>query len=239
MPSILFNGKFYPSGERIVGADNRGLRYGDGLFETMRVSQGQIQFAAWHFERLFYGLQLLGFELPARFTASTLAAQVVELCTKNQLTHARVRMTIFRGDGGLFDPENHFPNCVIQAWPLPDAHFNLNENGLVTRVFAAARKTADDFSLLKTNSCLPYTMAALFARQHQLNDALVLNASGRIADSSIANVFIIKNEAISTPPLAEGCISGVMRRFVLDSLPRLGFTVAEQPLSVEALLQAD
>ncbi|HTL09399.1 MAG TPA: aminotransferase class IV [Chitinophagaceae bacterium] len=236
---VMYNGRFFKSDTPLVGAANRGLRYGDGLFETIRYSNGQLQLAEAHFNRLFKGLSLLGFELPRLFTPQALADQAVALCKKNQQATARVRINLFRGNGGVYDPENHAPHCIIESWALPSPDFALNENGLVTGIYADARKPMDAFANLKTNQYLPYLMAAIHAKKERWNEVFVLNTSGRICDASIANVFIVKNNTICTPPLSEGGIAGVMRGFLLDQLPQQQLTVVEQPITIDDLLNAD
>ncbi len=236
---LLFNGKFFPNDSPLLQADNRGFRYGDGLFETMRWSNGRVLLEKYHTERLFNGLGLLQFDIPALFTPASIIAQVKSLCEKNKHPSARVRLTVFRGNGGLYDPENHFPNTIIQSWPLPDDHYTLNENGLVLGIYPNARKSADSFSHLKSNNYLPYYMAALFAKQQRWNDAFVLNNNGCICDATIANVFLVKNKKISTPALSEGGVSGVMRRYLLESLPAAGYTIEETKITKDDILAAD
>lgn len=236
---LLFNGKFSPNDSPLLQADNRGFRYGDGLFETMRWSHGAVLLGQFHMDRLFNGLRQLQFDIPALFTSATVMEQVKRLCEKNRQSTARVRLTVFRGNGGLYDPENHFPNTIIQSWPLPHDHYALNENGLVLGVYPDARKSADLFSHLKSNNYLPYYMAALFAKQQRWNDALILNNNGNICDATIANVFLVKNKKISTPALSEGGVSGVMRRYLLESLPSEGYTIEETKITRNDILAAD
>lgn len=236
---LLYNGKFHQHSEPLVPADNRGLRYGDGLFETLRFSGGSIQLQDWHFERLFRGMNLLQFDCPALFTPVLLAGQVAALCKKNNHKTARVRIQIFRGNGGLYDPENHFPHCIIQSWLLSGDGFELNENGLVAGIYTAAKKSTDSFANLKSNNYLPYAMAALHAKKQQWNEAFLLNTAGSICDATIANIFIIKNGTIYTPSLQEGGIAGIMRRFLLENLPVQGFLVEETSIGPEDLLAAD
>ncbi len=236
---LLYNDRFFSNDEPLVPADNRGLRYGDGLFETLKFSGNEILMKDWHMERLFRGMDLLQFECPALFTPEKLANLVAALCKKNKHQTARVRINIFRGNGGLYDPENHFPHCIIQSWSLPGKDFELNENGLVAGIYTAAKKSVDAFSHLKSNNYLPYAMAALHAKKQQWNEAFLLNTAGRICDATIANIFIIKNETIYTPSLQEGCVEGIMRRFLLENLPLHGFRVQEAGITREDLLAAD
>ena len=228
-----------PADEPVLLASNRGYRYGDGLFETIRVIRGTILLEQFHFDRLFSGLALLKFEIPVDFTREKIREEILRLCRKNDCVDlARVRLSVFRGNGGLYD-EGKFLQYIIECQALDEAVNKLNENGLVIDVYPEARKSCDAFSNLKSANFLPYSMAALFAKENKLNDCLILNTHGRIADSTIANVFIVKNEVIITPSLTEGCISGVMRRYLKERLPDLGYSLQEDAININDLEEAD
>jgi branched-subunit amino acid aminotransferase/4-amino-4-deoxychorismate lyase len=168
-----------------------------------------------------------------------LREQITELTAKNKHTAlARIRLTIFRGEGGLYEVEDHSPHYLIQTWQLDPVIHNLNENGMVLGIYKDARKTCDGFSHVKSNNYLAYTMAALWAKEQKLNDALLLNPFNRIADATIANVFIVKDGLIKTPALSEGCVSGVMRRHLLQSVRKENMPVEETQLEIEDLMQA-
>lgn len=236
---INYDSRLVPQELPVIEADNRGFRYGDGLFETLKVEKEEIRFAADHFERLFRGLHLLAFEVPEYFTSSYLADQILELCKKNSHQKAaRVRLMVFRGAGGLYDPVNHLPHYIIQTAALPFAS-GLPADGLSLGIYTESRKIIDKFSHLKTNNYLPYLMAAIRAKQQGWNDCLVTNQNGSICDSTIANVFIIKGHTIITPSLNEGCIAGIMRKNLLLKLPSLGYEVREGLLSLEMVESAD
>jgi branched-chain amino acid aminotransferase len=237
---LNFNGSVLVSGTAILGADNRGFRYGDGLFETIRLAGGRMILEEYHFERLLAGAALLGFDL-SRFPATReLALQILDLCKKNgHDKFARVRLVVFRGEGGLYDPMHHFPNYIIQSWPLPEDSGALNQKGLVIDVFPTGRKACDPYANLKSNNYLIYAMAARYAGGHRLDDCLVLNSHDRIADSTIFNVFYCRGDRIYTPPLTEGCVAGVMRRFLIETLPKAGFGVQEKETAPEDLENAD
>lgn len=237
---LNYNGKLFNPDQKLITADNRGLRYGDGLFETMRVSDHTIHLAFYHFERLFDGIRLLLFNRPSFFTEQFLSDQILSLCTlNNHQRKARVRLMIFRGKGGLFDPENSIPNYIIQTWPLEETDTLFNSAGLNIDIYYAARKCIDGFSHLKSNNYLPYLMAALHAGKHHLDDCVVLNSNGNVCESAIANIFIVKNNQVLTPPLSEGCVAGVMRRFLLDRIAGMGISIQEEPLSVADLADSD
>jgi len=239
MSSICFNGKILPADEPALLVSNRGYRYGDGLFETIKVTNGQVLLECYHFERLFSGLSLLRFEIPGLFTKEKISREIIQLCKKNGTEKlGRVRLSVFRGNGGLYD-EDKTLQYVIESWPLNESANKLNENGLVIDIFPDAEKSCDKFSNLKSANFLPYSMAAQYAKENKLNDCLVLNNSGGIADSTIANLFIIKNGVVLTPGLEEGCVSGVMRRHLLTQLKSAGIDVNETTVTASDIKNAD
>lgn len=237
---FIFNGRFCDSEQPQILVDNRSFRYGDGLFETMKARNGKLDIADLHFERLFTGLRLLQFSVPSFFSPAYIRDQVFALCRENELTRlARIRLTVFRGEGAPFEepsPPFHF---IIQAWPLSPDVEQINAAGWTVDVFPDARKSCDLFSSLKSNNYLPYLMGARYAKDRRLNDALVLNAFDRIAESTVANIFLYKRNAVYTPPLSEGCVAGVMRRFLLKMLRENGWEVQETPIHPQELAAAE
>jgi branched-chain amino acid aminotransferase len=242
MNQISVNGTLQPGSEPALLAGNRGYRYGDGIFETMKIADGKIRFGSYHFERLFGGLALLKFKLPQNFTASKLEEEILNLCKLNDCIQlARVRFSVFRGHGGLYEGDDQL-QYLIESWPLDPSANSLNEKGLVIDVYPVARKSWDTFSHLKSANFLPYAMAALHAKEHQLDDCLVLNTGGDIADSTIANVFMIKGNKLITPGMGEGCVNGVVRRIILEktiSIGELGLQIEQDSVSIDDILLAD
>ena len=239
MKFLNFNGKYYQEGTPIITADSRALRYGDGIFETIKFKNDECILLEDHLKRLWLGLDRLQFEKPKLFTKQFLRDELVKLLQKNKETEARIRINIFKGNGGLYDAENHQPNFIIQTMPLKSDTAVLNGNGLQVCIYKEALKAIDSFSNLKHNNFLPYLMGAQFAKEQKCNDAIILNHHLRICDSTIANIFIIKNGIIYTPALSEGCVAGVMRNFLLTHLPMLDLEVNECVMTEEMLLGAD
>ena len=233
-----YNGRFFADDDTVLSKDDRSYRYGDGLFETMKLINGNILFEDHHFERLFLGLDVLKFNIPALFTKKKIEKEIKELSKKNECEKsARIRLSVSRGNGWLYDCDNKF-SYLIECWPLEQKGFN--ENGLIIDVFPDARKSIDVFSNLKSANYLPYVMAAIWAKENKLNDALILNQYDRICDSTIANIFWVKDNNIFTPPLNEGCVAGVMRKKILElGSGNSDYLVQESVLTQEILLQAD
>lgn len=235
-----YNGSFFEENEKVISVNSRGLRYGDGVFETMKSEEGKLQFAEEHFNRLWQGIELLQFKIPVHFTKDKLCSKILTLLKKNGHNGtARIRLTVFRDDGGLFDEINHTPQYLIQTWALPKNSGEWNSNGLVLGIYTGVRKSCDMLSNLKHNNFLPYVLAALYAKKQKWNDALVLNSYDRISDTTIANIFYIKSGIIYTPSLTEGCIAGIMRKKMLEFLALNGWPVNETEVTTHDLLTAD
>ena len=234
-----YNGKVLSENELIVGPTNRGLRYGDGIFETIKFKNGKLILGNEHFVRLWKGMETLQFDIPKHFTVEKLEAEILHLAKKNKLSNARVRLTIIRGNGGIYDPVNHLPNYIIEAIKLPEDNGPLNINGLQICMYDDAVKSIDTFSNLKTNNYLPYFMGAIFAKKNHCNDAVIFNSKGNICDSTIANIFLIKNETIYTPALTECCVAGVMRQWVINNVGEFNFKVVETTITKDDLLDAE
>ena len=240
MEFVIINGNIVEKNKAGLFLDDHSYRYGDGLFETMKIVKGDILLEDHHLERFFSGLETLRFKIPAFFTNQKISEQVKEVCKKNNCEElAKVRLSVSRGSGGLYDCDDKI-SYLIESSPLEQNQDAFKESGLIIDIFPDARKSIDKFSNLKSANYLPYVMAAIWARENKLDDALVLNQHERICDATIANIFWVMDEKIFTPSLNEGCVAGVMRKKILElPAPDSGFLVQESVFTENILLQAD
>lgn len=229
------NGKIIEAENATVSADNRAFRYGYGLFETMLIKDGKIALAQYHWERLQAGLKALRLELPKLLTIAILEEEVLKTVRKNKMEQlCRVRLQLYTDDGGLFDGKTQKPQYIVECYPLEEHISQLNETGLVMGIAEGLTKANDSIANYKTTNALVYALAAQQAKENKWNDALILNSAGNIIETTIANIFWIKDGKVYTPPLSEGCISGVMRRYISEHA-----AVQEQPLTPDVLIHAD
>lgn len=234
------NGRFYNDAKATISINNRSFRYGDGCFETIKICKGKILHSQLHMDRLFGSMQVLKFQPATYFNAGYIIELINELVKKNSHQKlARVRLTIFRGEGGLYDIINHTPNFLIQSWPLNQENNTINENGLILGLYDEGFKSADGFSNIKSNNYLLYAMAALYAKANHFNDVIVKNNKGSVADTTIANLWLIKNDTIITPPLADGGVAGVMRSYLLKAFTSKGLNVQEASIYIDDFSAAD
>ncbi len=238
---FIFNdGSFMRSDKLQISHNNRSFRYGDGFFETMKWSKGKILLESFHMERFFHALETFKFVPPSFLSAGYIINAITELVKKNHHQQlARVRITVYRGNGGLYDEISHYPHLLIQTWGLDLTSNKMNENGLDIGIFTGTVKSPDFFSTIKSNNYLPYAMAAIWAKERQLNDAVLLNAYGNLVDATFSNLFIVKDGLIKTPALSEGPIAGVMRRYLLEQLRKNDYLVEETSLKPADLVAAD
>lgn len=235
MPGYInYNGSILPSGSNFISPSNRSFRYGEGFYTSIRVCKDSIPLWDLHAIRLLEGIKTLGFRQPTFFSTGALHNQVLKLCKKNHLHHARIRITIFQGSGGLFDASDEMLEYIIESWPVPNKTPIWNENGLQIGLYNDGIKSVDAFSSLQSNNSLLPTMAAKYAKLNYWNDALLFNHFGRIAETVMANVFWIQSGQIYTNPLTEGPVNGVLREFLLTSL-----TISEKPLTIPLLAEID
>ncbi|MEO8720235.1 MAG: aminotransferase class IV [Ginsengibacter sp.] len=235
---FIYNNTFCLVGEPVIRADNHGFRYGDGIFETMRMYHGGILNVDFHLERLFHGMKMLQFNVPPDFSKSFFTQRVNELLLKNSISqNARIRLMIFRNETN-FSGSLSFPNYIIETFSLSDK-IELNEKGLSVDIFPDVKKSGDLFSNLKTNNYLPSVMAIRFAKKNKLDEAILQNSSNRISESTIANIFIVKDHNIYTPPLSEGCVAGTMRRWMIEKSDLRNYVISEKEITEDDLLHAN
>ncbi len=211
---------------------NRAFIYGDLLFETIRKTDGKINNASLHVNRLKVGAELLGISLPGNWST----AYFVELLDKLVLEkNARVRLVMYRQGNGFYLPSGNDPLFSVESWPLPEPKSDLTKVG----VYQLQYKSCCSLSNLKSGNALIYVMAAKYAKENGFEDVLILNQHQRIAEANSSNVFWVKDEKIYTPPLSEGPVAGIMREAVLQFALSNGILIEEKPLEIKELEVAD
>lgn len=237
MKHINFNGQIIDANTPIFTTKNRAFRYGDALFESIRMLDGRLPFLEYHYERLQRGMNVLGFDIPTHFSIIFFENEIKKL-TRDK-GNFRIRLTVYRSDGGLYSPENNTPIFLIEAKQITDNQFTVNEKGLNIGIYTDFKLSLSPLAKLKTSNSLPYILAAQFCQKNNWNDCLMLNQKERIAETYKANIFFVKNDVIYTPSLGEGCIAGVMRKVVINILREMKKEVIETQISPEKLSEFD
>lgn len=233
------NGKIVAEGDAFIGPESRAYRYGDGFFESMKLSRKILLHSDLHFIRIRKSAMLLKMQLPEGFDQETLEQWINEAADKLETENARVRCTVFRDSAGLYSPIENRCCIVLDVNKTDDPTYLWNEKGLLLGSYKELSKNANFTSTLKTCSALTYVMAAIYAKENGFDDCVILNDLGRVTESISSNIFIVQGEFINTPPLAEYCVDGVMRRVVIQRAEAYGFTVQEHPISEISLNSAE
>lgn len=213
----------------------RGLYYGDALFESIRVFEGRIPLMPGHWARLSKGLVAMGYHIPAHWSADFWTSQIQRVAHGN----ARVRLTIWRSPGGWYDPQDDTPQFLITAQELDTDTFNGYSEGLSIGLCKGVRLSVDSLSGLKTLNGARYVAAAKEARFNGWDDAIILNSREQVCEATSSNIFWLANHQVCTVPLSDGPVTGVLRDLLLRLLPPAGYPVLEKSICFEELLQAD
>ena len=237
---ILHNDEFVATGMPILTAQNRGFRYGDGLFESMRMINGKLKFAAQHADRLQAGMKALKIEGGNLLDEYFLKQKTAELSKKNKLKdNVRFRLSVYRAGDGLYTPDSNKSGYVLEASPLAENSYELNKKGLIVDVYDEMAKSIDKLSNYKTSNSLLYVMAGLYKKQQRLDEAFILNQNGFLCESLSSNVFVVYDKQIYTPALSEGCIAGVMRGVVMNIAKSSDIPLTEAQINPEVLKEAE
>lgn len=237
---INFNGSIVPADQLIFKANNRGFRYGDGLFESMRYMKGKLKFPEMHIDRIQKGMKLLRFDNCSLIDTWFLREKVEELIRRNRTgADARVRLTVFRDSEGLYSPVSNKFGYVIEIQKLDESQYVLNKKGLIIDVYDEIPKPVNALSNLKTCNALIYVLAGIYKNQNALDEVLILNHHGFLCESMSSNVFVVYDRKLYTPALNEGCIAGVMRQIVMRLAKENNIELVEAQINPDILNEAD
>lgn len=236
---ISLNGKLLQKDAAILSVANRAFRYGDALFETVKCVNGLPLFLEAHLQRLYSGMEILEYTWNDQLLKTVLNEEIKRLLVRNRLKEgARLRITVFRNDGGFYTPETNEVSVLLETTPDIDS-YQLNESGLSIGVFDEIFKPIHAFNGLKSANALLFVKAGLAKTRKQVDDLIILNSKGLVCETISSNIFMIIHKRLITPPLSEGCLPGIMRQNILALAPKLGLEVLETPVGVNALDQAE
>ena len=236
--TVNHNGYIIGSDQKVADAQNRALRYGDGLFETMKVINGRILFLQDHINRLQAGMNMIGLKTNRLISAEGIRYEVNRLLTKSKLTHAHIRFAVFRAGGGKYTPATDDFEYLITA-EEGAARYELNKKGWKIEVFHEHRKPVSELGTLKSSNSLLYVLAARSKKMHGCDEMVILNQKGEICEGSATNIYLLKGRKLYAPGKNSGCIPGVMRKQVIDIALRGGIEVEDEAIKPELLNAAD
>lgn len=240
MNYVFHRGEYMLENQAMITKDNRAFRYGDGFFESIRVMDGQPLFLETHIARINDTVKTLKFIPPPNFGLEMLSGQIRGLIQRNGIEKGgRVRITFYRKSEGFYLPRHDDLGYYIEADHYPHNEFHVNPTGKVVDIYSDFKKDVNKLSMFKTLSSQLYIMAAIFARDKGLDEALIQNSKFSIIESTSSNLFIVSNGVLYTPSLDDGCIAGAMRMNIINLALENKIKVYECTLNPQNLLSAD
>ncbi len=209
---INFNGEIIEKESTILSCKNRAFKYGDALFETLKIQNSKINLLESHCFRLMASMRMLRMEIPMSFSLEFFQTEILKTVDENELTNARVRYTVYRNDGGLYRPATNSIGYIIEASELK---INIEENYEI-ELFKDYFIYSGLLSTLKTTNKITNVLGGIFAYENGYDYCILLNEKKQVVETINGNIFIVKDGVIKTPPITEGCVKGVMRKALID-----------------------
>ena len=216
--NLVYNSDILPAAPFSPDPTDRAFQYGDGLFETLRYQNGQVWFWPDHYARLLAGMNVLQLDVPEPFGPDYLHGLILKLIAQNGLAPgpARLKLQVWRKPGGLYTPTTHEANWLLTANPgQPFAITHKPRLGF----FQDHRLHPSVVSPYKTLNALPYVLAGLYRQKHQLDEVVLLDTHGHLAECIASSLFWVKDGLLHTPSLETGCINGIVRQQLIRTWP--------------------
>lgn len=232
------NGFLTEKGDKLFDTSNRSLKYGDGVFETMKLVEGQIMFWDDHYERLQRGMAHLKLDDSGKDKAFW-ENEIKKVIVKNYYKEAKLRLIVFRDAPGLYTPMGNRSGFILEGMSFDRSEYSYNSKGITLGVYKEEKKAVSPLSKHKTTSALIFVLASLYKKENNLDEVVVLNTEERVCEGTASNLFIVKGDQIFTPALSEGCLDGVMRKQIIKYFSQKNDQVEEVELTMDDLLEAD
>lgn len=229
---VYIDGGFFDEADAKISVFDHGLLYGDGVFEGIRIYHNRIFKLKEHIERLFWSAKALMLEIP--MTPDELIQACVETCRQNGLREGYIRLLVTRGRGTLGLDPRRCPKAsviiiaaTIQLYPQ-----EYYEKGLTIVTVPTTRNLVNSVNpAIKSLNYLNNVLARIEANNAGVEEAIMLNTDGFVAECTGDNVFIVQKGRLLTPPLSAGALYGITRNTVLDCARELGIPTGEPSLT--------
>lgn len=233
---INLDGALIFKSKKILNANNRAFKYGDALFETLKVENLKINFLEDHYFRLMASMRMLRMKIPMHFTLEFLENEIVKTVTINKYYNARVRLTVFRKEGGLYTPATNEISYLIEVDSLD---VTIKEDYSID-LFKDYFVYSGLLSSVKTTCKLTNVLAGIYASENGFDNCILLNERKQIVEAINGNIFIVKGNTIKTPLISDGCIKGIIRKKLIEIISNnKNYILQETEISPFELQKAD
>lgn len=231
MVKILING----APQDTISVLDRGLHYGDGVFETIKVLRGRMVLLEQHLQRLILGCEKLRLPAPLLDTISDEAKSLIQAGE-----NAVIKILVTRGQGGrgYRIPENVRANRILIRYPFPDYPVERYQQGVNVYLCASRLSTNPQLAGIKHLSRLEHVLAASEWQDETIAEGLMMDQTGNIIEGTMSNVFHIIKDCLITPDLKNCGVAGIMRQQVLEVAQDLGISHDIKVVKIEDLFAA-
>lgn len=238
---VNFNGSIETESQKI-DLQNRGLHYGDALFETIRETGGKLTFFEAHYFRLMASMRILRMEIPMNFTLEFFEEEIKKtIDAQEQRSSAHlIKILVWRKTGGKYTPKTHDVSFAIFCSPLNSPFYLLNETKYEVELFKDHYVAPGLLSTLKTTNKMVNILGSIYAEENGYDNCLLLNDKKQVVEALNANLFVVKGSQIKTAPVLDGCLKGIIRNEILKILVKLpDYDLVEASISPFELQKAD
>lgn len=239
---INLNGLLREAEAAKLSVFNRGFTYGDAVFETIRIINGKIMFWEDHYFRLMASMRIMRMEIPQNFSPEFLEKELLDIVEANELlaAPARVKLIVFREEGGLYSPKSKEVGYVIAASDIESSFYLLSTSPYEIELFKDHYMNSGLLSTVKTNNRAVNILGGVYAQENEYDNCLLLNERKNVVEALNANLFLVNGNTIKTPPLSDGCIKGITRGAIIEIVSKLPeYTLVEESVSPFELQKGD
>jgi branched-chain amino acid aminotransferase len=233
---VNYNGDLVAFDDVIITPNNRAYKYGDSVFETIKIINGKLVFWEDHYFRLMASMRMLRMRIPMNFTLEFLEEEILKIVSIKSENNLRVRLCITRKDGGFYTPTTNEIDYLIESSEIKF----ITKDKYTLDLFKDFYVYSGYLSTIKTNNKLINTLASIFAKENELDNCLLLNERKGIVEATNASLFLIQGTLIKTPLLSEGCLKGIAREKVINIIKSSSdYDIEEAVISPFEIQKAD
>ncbi|QED37122.1 aminotransferase class IV [Antarcticibacterium arcticum] len=227
---VNINGELVEREDAVISIGNRGLAYGDALFETIRVINTKIIFWEDHYFRLMASMRIMRMEIPSSFSPEFLEKEILDLIKRNgqEATPVRIRFTVYRQEGGFYTPETLDIEYIIETSLLNNPFYLLDTGTYEIELFKDHYINSGLLSSIKTNNRAVNVLGSIYAKENDYNNCLLLNENKMVVEALNGNIFLVKDNVIKTPPLTDGALNGIIRKQLISIIKTMDHYILEE-----------
>lgn len=237
---INYNGTITTFSELDSNDISRASKYGDAVFETIRMREGKLLFIEDHYFRLMASMRILRMPIPMEFTPEFFVEEAEKLAEEVAVTNGRLRLQVVRKATGKYTPSSdQSATWWMELEELEEADYSWSEQGLTVELFKDHYVQPGLLSTIKSSNSLVYVLAGVFAQENGYDAMLLVNDKKMLVEANAANVFVLKDGVLKTAPLEDGALRGVFRKNLLAWAKEIGLEIKEESINPFELQKAD